>query len=238
MSTISVAMAVYNGERFLKDQLDSIISQLEESDELIISYDTSQDDSLQILDEYSKKYSQLKVVIDPGKGVFSNFENAIFNASGDYIFISDQDDIWIEGKREAVLKDFKETNADMIIHNGIHIDADGNIISEDFFKIYNIKKNIITNFIKPRYSGCCMAFRKEMKQALLPIPRTVGAYDHWIGMVGELFYTVYFEKEVFLKHRLHGNNVTVSRRKLKTILAARWNLAKELNRLRRRIRNK
>lgn len=235
MGTISVAMAVYNGSRFINEQLDSIIDQLEESDELIISYDESSDDTFSIITEYSERFKQVRVVKDPGRGVFSNFENAIRNASGDYIFISDQDDIWAAGKREKIVRDFERTKVDMVIHNAVHIDVEGNEISNDFFSTFNIRNGIIRNFLKPRYSGCCIAFRKKMKKLLIPIPRKVGAYDHWIGMVGEVFGSVYFEPGVYLKHRIHGNNVTVTRRSLITIMKVRCNLLMELIKLRRRV---
>lgn len=235
MKKVSVAMAVYNGEKYLIEQLESIIKQLGPNDELVISYDESSDNTLKIISDYSEKYRQIRICRDTGKGVFSNFENAIKNCRGDYIFISDQDDVWVEGKKAKVLADL-ERGYDMVIHNAIHIDSKGKQISNDFFTANNIKNGIIRNYIKPRYSGCCIAFSKELKRIILPIPRKVGAYDHWIGMVGELYGRVYFENGVFLKHRLHGENVTVSTRKLGTIISARYNLFVELCRRRSKLK--
>lgn len=234
MSSISVAMAVYNGEMFIREQLDSIVSQLENSDELVISYDKSTDSTYDIICEYADKYPQVKVISNPGSGVFDNFENAISNCNCDYIFISDQDDIWVDGKRNRIVEDFEMTKSDMIIHNGIHIDTNGKRITKDFFTLYHIKKGLIRNFARPRYSGCCMAFRKELKPLLIPIPRSIGAYDHWLGMVGEVYGKVYFEQGVYLKHRLHGKNVTVNTRNIITIMRVRWHILIELVKLRRK----
>lgn len=229
MSSISVAMAVYNGERFLRKQLDSIIEQLHNDDEIVISYDASSDDTWSIIKEYESKYDFIHVLINNDPGVFGNFENAIRNCKKDYIFISDQDDIWHPEKRACVVKCFKQTGADMVIHDGCHINSRGEVVSESFFDMYRIKKGLLRNFAKPRYSGCCTAFTRQMKNIILPMPKSVGAYDHWLGMAGEMYGKLVFLDEKLLYHRLHGENVTpVSRRGMKIILPARMNLAKNL----------
>lgn len=236
MACVSVAMAVYNGEKYLRSQLDSIIMQLGTEDELVISYDESKDGTLQIINEYEGKYDNVKVVMDPGKGVFSNFENAIANCNGDYIFISDQDDIWLPDKIGHVKDVFGYTGADMVIHNGVHIDSEGKVISNDFFSDFDIKKNKLVNFLRPRYSGCCTAFNRKMKDLILPFPRDVGGYDHWIGMVGEIFGDIVFDDTILIQHRLHGSNVTVQRRKLPEILKSRAGILKALAGRRKRAR--
>ena len=225
MKTISVAMAVYNGEQFIHKQIDSILSQFKEGDELVISYDHSEDRTYEIISAYAKANPQVKIFVNPTPGLFSNFENAISRCNNDYIFISDQDDIWAEGKRDQVLEDFKKHQCRMVIHNGVHINADDEVISGDFFSTYGIGNHRVRNFLKPRYSGCCTAFDRKLKKLILPIPKNVGAYDHWIGMVGESFSKVYFDDRILLYHRIHGDNVTVThRRKLLTILKARVNI--------------
>ena len=228
MKNISVAMAVYNGEAYIRKQLDSILCQLEEGDELVVSYDKSSDNTLDVIKEYEKKHSQVKIVINKTPGLFENFENAIRNCSKDYVFISDQDDIWHNKKRAEVLKKFEATGADMVIHNGVHIDKDDKIISKDFFTEFGITSNIIKNFAKPRYSGCCIAFTKEFSNIIVPIPKKIGAYDHWIGMTGQIFGKVVFMKKVLLYHRIHGDNYTTPTRKLSVVLKARMILILEL----------
>ncbi|MBR2779894.1 MAG: glycosyltransferase [Eubacteriaceae bacterium] len=228
INTVSVAMAAYNGEKFIKPQIESIISQLRSCDELVISYDKSTDRTYEILMEYSQKYPIVKIVNDPGSCVFSNFENAIRNTTKDIVFISDQDDIWTDEKLNKVLEVFENSTANMVIHNGVHINAVNEVVSENFFSMHKIRKGIIRNFIKPRYSGCCIAFKKELKELIIPIPRGVGAYDHWIGMIGERYGNVVFMDDILLRHRLHDDNVTVSRRDIKTIIKARFTLMSEL----------
>ena len=95
----SIAMAVYNGENFLREQIDSILALMSEQDELIISYDKSTDNTWNIIVERSRADSRIKVVMNKNKaGVISNFNNCIACCNGEYIFLADQDDIWINNK--------------------------------------------------------------------------------------------------------------------------------------------
>lgn len=229
MVKISVAMAVYNGEKYLSKQLDSILSQIEPQDEVVISYDKSTDASWEILQNYATRFPQVKVIENKTPGIAGNFDNAISSCKGDYIFICDQDDVWAENKRSCVVKSFQCTGADMIIHNGVHINADGEVISAPFFDMYRIGDGKIKNILKPRYSGCCTAFTKNMAKKITPIPKDIDAYDHWIGTVGEFMGQIAYEKQVLLYHRLHDENVTpTSTRSLGVIIRARIRLLKEL----------
>ncbi len=239
MAKISVAIAVYNGEQYLPEQLDSILCQLEDGDEIVASYDKSSDNSLELLNSYGEKYPQVKVVLNKNSGINGNFDNALSNCTGDYLFICDQDDRWAENKRETVVKKFEETGADMVIHNGVHIDKDGKVISEPFFTMHRIGDGKLKNFLKPRYSGCCTAFTKEMAKKILPIPSSIDAYDHWVGTIGEDMGKIAYEDSILLYHRLHGENVTpTSARSLSTIFKARAGLLKELLKRRKRERSR
>ena len=229
MAKISVAMAVYNGEKHLPEQLDSILKQLEPNDEIVVSIDKSTDNSLSLLQSYAEKYEQVKLVENKNKGIAGNFNNAVENCTGDYIFICDQDDRWADNKREAVVKAFEKNGADMVIHNGVHIDPEGNVISEPFFTMYRIGDGKLKNIMKPRYSGCCTAFTSDMAKKILPIPSDIDAYDHWIGTIGEFMGKIEYEDSILLYHRLHSANATpTSSRSLGVILRARAKLIKEL----------
>lgn len=222
MSSISVAMAVYNGEKYLSEQLDSILKQLQQQDEIVISYDKSTDNTWELLQQYKNKYPVIKVLENKNPGINGNFNNAIAGCSGDYIFICDQDDRWADNKRDAVLETFEKTGADMVIHNGVHIDGTGKVISEPFFTMFRIGDGKIKNLLKPRYSGCCTAFSRRMAQKIMPMPMNLDAYDHWIGTVGEFFGKIAYDERVLLYHRIHGDNVTpISSRSIGVIIRAR-----------------
>ena len=103
---VSVAMAVYNSEKYIREQIDSILSQLSDRDELVISYNPSSDGTWDIISEYAARDSRVKVVVCEEVGIQSNFNNAIENATGRYIFLSDHDDVWLRGKVDEVKRVF------------------------------------------------------------------------------------------------------------------------------------
>ena len=235
---ISVAMAVYNGGKYLKQQIDTILPQLRDWDELVISYDASEDDTLDIIRSYEQQDHRIRVFTDPGHGVIANFNNAITNSSGDYIFLSDQDDVWLEGKVERLLRCFREESPDLIIHNGVNTDENLEPVSGAFFDIYRIGDGKLKNIIKSRYSGCCMAFTKEMKKAILPIPVAAG-YDRWIATACEFLGKISYVDDVLILHRLHDGNVTPRRSfPVTKIIQMRadlvWNLILRIRRERRK----
>ena len=112
---VSVAMAVYNGEKYVRDQIVSILSQLRKDDELIISYDES---SLSILTEFAQSDKRVKIYDNPYKpGVVKNFQNAVEHCLGDIIFLSDQDDVWLPNKVDKVLREFENPHVAVVIQS-------------------------------------------------------------------------------------------------------------------------
>lgn len=228
ISNVSVAMAVYNGGMYLKPQIESILSQLLPDDELVVSYDISSDDSLSIIQDYCNRDHRVVLVHNDRGGIVANFNNAIKHCKNDAIFISDQDDLWLPNKRQKVVEALNRTGADLVIHNGVHINENDEVISDSFFEMYKIGNSLLRNFVAPRYSGCCMAFSRKAMTYLYPMPLEVINYDHWIGMACQLFGTVSYLDEVLLQHRLHGSNATTSRRGIKVIAAQRSELVLKL----------
>ncbi|EGF56173.1 glycosyltransferase, group 2 family protein [Bacteroides fluxus YIT 12057] len=128
---ISVCIATYNGEKFIKEQLDSILHQLSDEDEIIISDDSSTDATLDII----KKYLDKRIVIIDNQKFHSpvyNFENAIKQAKGDYIFLADQDDVWLPHKIDSLLPHLVEN--DLVLSNAKVVDASLNMVKERFYK--------------------------------------------------------------------------------------------------------
>lgn len=205
--SISVAMATYNGEKYIKQQIDSILKQLTVDDELIISDDGSTDTTLKIINSYND--SRIKVVNGPKLGVKQNFANAIKKCTGKYIFLSDQDDIWIDNKVNKVLRTFENNKCTCIVHDAIVFDSNtNNILYDSFYKLRNSKKGIVKNIIKNSYIGCCMAFDSRMKDKILPIPNDIEMHDQWIGILNDKYGNVLFIKDKLLKYRRHSNNVS------------------------------
>ena len=138
---ISVCMATYNGETYIKEQIESIINQLSSSDELIISDDKSTDNTLKIINEF--KDPRIKIYIhEKDHGFVKNFENALEKAKGDFIFLSDQDDIWLPNKVAATLKELEYY--DFVVSDCITINKYGEIISHSRIKDFKIKTGSVS----------------------------------------------------------------------------------------------
>ena len=205
---VSVAMITYNGELFLKEQLDSILCQLTKEDELVISDDGSLDNTVAIIQEYQKKYCNIRFLTGPKKGIKKNVEHVLRNCQGEYIFLADQDDIWKSNKIERIMELFRKTDASLMIHDAIVFCEDlQNPILDSFFSFRGSKSGVIKNIIKNSYMGCCMAFSRELIDKILPIPNNIEMHDQWIGILNDYFLKKsYFCQEPLLYYRRHQEN--------------------------------
>ena len=204
---ISVCIATYNGERYIKEQLESILKQIRENDEVIISDDGSKDRTKAIIDEIADK--RVHYYINRGRHGFThNFENALRNAKGDYIFLSDQDDIWMDNKVNRVMKALE--SADFVTHDCITVDAQMNVISKSRFQDFHVKSGFLNHFIRSRYLGCCMAFNRKILDAIVPFPKNDFLVEHdiWIAAVAFLYFKAKVLREQLIYYRRHGNNVS------------------------------
>lgn len=204
---ISVCLASYNGENYIKIQIDSILKQLSLKDELLISDDGSTDATLKILNKYSND-SRVKIFQNSFKSHIKNFEFLLNTAKGDYIFMSDQDDIWVDNKVEITLKYLKKY--DLILSDCILIDGYGQIIKDSQFGNNIPKTGFINTFHKNIYTGCCMAFTQKIRLMSVPFPKKINSHDMWIGMVAELNGSVKVIGDKLIYFRRHGKNFSAS----------------------------
>lgn len=208
---LSVAMAAYNGESYILEQLASILNQLGEDDEVIVSVDPCEDNTENVVKSLSELDGRVKLIKGEGKGLIKNFENALKACSGDIIFLSDQDDKWASDKVKTVMRSFTEDGADLVLHNCIPVGATLEELTggKTFFEIHGSKKGFANNLIKNSYMGCCMAFRKELVPMFLPFPDKIPMHDQWIGLVAERCGAVIvFEDKPLLYYRRHGANAS------------------------------
>lgn len=207
---ISVAMATYNGELYIRDQIDSILEQLNKLDELVISDDFSTDSTFDILTEYAQKDCRIKIYRNKfGKGVVNNFQTAIYNCSNELIFFSDQDDVWLPNKVSKITQTFLEKpHIKLIISDITIVDQELQTIESSFFKFNKSRTGFINNLIKNSYIGCAMVINREYLMSLLPFPKQVPMHDWWIGICSELDGTSYFLNESLLLYRRHSETVT------------------------------
>lgn len=216
---ISVCVATYNGEKYIYKQLESILNQLGNNDELIISDDNSTDNTLSIIK--GLRDHRIMIIENNHKHrnhryskshywVTKNFENALNHCTGDYIFLSDQDDIWLPDKISKVIVYLKQNY--FVMTNYSYIDKDGHIIKERVFTTSPISKNYVVNLINLPYHGCCLAFPSSLLNVALPFPQNLIMHDAWLGLIaGKYKYNIKFIDEPLTFYRRHESNVSPSK---------------------------
>jgi glycosyltransferase involved in cell wall biosynthesis len=219
---ISVALCTYNGENFLEKQLDSILNQTVPVNEIVVCDDCSKDNTISILEKYSVKYPNLFKIYKNEQNLRSNknFEKAIKLTSGDYIFLSDQDDIWKTNKVESILNVFEENPK----AEGVFSDADliddtdkplfNNTISlwdsvyffekkiprpVDLYKILVLKGNFLT--------GATLCIKKDVKEFCFPFQtiENIFLHDEWFAFVLTQRKTLYYSTNKLISYRIHSN---------------------------------
>ena len=228
---ISVVMTTFNGEKYLREQVDSILSQLSENDELLISDDGSLDGTMAILSEYGSRDRRIRILKGPREGIIANYESVIRAASGDFIFLSDQDDVWAEDKVEKVMKAFSDTGAVLVMHDAVVKNEDlTETIYPSFFTYRGCKSGYVANILKNRYIGCCMAFSSSLREAFLPIPRNIQMHDQWIGLAADRERgRTYLLREPLLQYRRHEEaNSDFSHNSIPVMIKNRLVLMREL----------
>ena len=216
-SKVEILMATYNGEKYIKEQIESIISQTYEEWNLLIRDDGSIDKTLEIIKEFEKNDKRIKILKDSkgNLGYIKNFEELLRNSRAEYIFLCDQDDIWRKDKLEKSLLYLK--NKSVIIHNAkiLYSEKLKNRYKE---KLEFRNKSLISRIVFPEYTGCCMGLRKEFLKIVLPIPNGFPSHDIWIGMLAEIKKDIYYLNEELIDYRRHLQNVSATGEKSKNSL--------------------
>ncbi|MGJ1335524.1 glycosyltransferase family 2 protein [Sphingobacterium siyangense] len=206
---VSVCIATFNGEKYIKDQILSILNQVNCTAEIIVSDDKSTDKTVEIVKSFNDP--RIKIVENMlGKGPVKNFENAISHAKGSIIFLSDQDDIWRDDKVTKILSFFESyPEYSCLFSNAKLIDKHGKETIGRFFSsppTINLYKLILKN----RFLGCTMAFKKSV--SILPFKNYIPMHDWYIGLKHVRLGKVGFINEDLIYYRRHGENVTTGKR--------------------------
>lgn len=202
---VSVCMASYNGAKYIGEQLESIIKQLNEADEIIISDDGSTDETIQIIERINSPL--IKLFHNHFRNHILNFEFALKQATGDLIFLSDQDDVWIENK-VCIMKAYL-AKYDIVCSNCHIVDESLNKLQKEFYtNTPEKRKGGIRNLIHNHYLGCCMAFRRKICDNALPFPKGLITHDTWIGLVAEFSGKTLFIDDKLILFRRHESNTS------------------------------
>jgi glycosyltransferase involved in cell wall biosynthesis len=206
----SICIATYNGEKFIYQQLVSIINQIEEQDEIIIIDDFSDDKTVEIIKSIDDH--RIKLHINKSNlGHVKTFEKAISFSKGNFIFLSDQDDIWTFGRYKYLLNSIINCKASLLISNYNNFTSDPvpyNIIQMKLNQLHGLITIIKIFLGKGNYFGCTFIFKSSSNKYLLPFSNHVFAHDLYIVLVNLIFGKVFYTNYVSVYRRLHTNNLT------------------------------
>ena len=226
---VSVCMATKNGAVFIREQLESILPQLNAEDEIIIFDDYSSDDTVAIIKTFDDHRIRL-TENSHERGVVRNFEDCLTSSLGDYIFLADQDDVWLPEKVQKMKNALQ--SYDLVMSDCQLVDFSLQPMTGSFYHVNNSGKGLVKNLIRNSYMGCCMAITKHLKARALPFPQDIPMHDFWLGLVGEMYFKVHFMQEILVLHRRHGRNAsttgTASERSIHDKISNRLRLVKNL----------
>ncbi|HGM6067310.1 TPA: glycosyltransferase family 2 protein [Stenotrophomonas maltophilia] len=221
-SSISIAVCTYNGERFLQEQLDSLLAQTRHPDQLVIRDDASSDGTLALLRAFVPRAEALGIAVDLqvnslNVGYRQNFDGALRACSGDLVFLCDQDDVWYPDKLQRFCAEFDARPELLALHSDAQlIDEEGKPLHQLLFAALRytpadrarmhagdgfqlmLKRNLMT--------GAAMAFRRSILTDALPLPDKDWVHDAWIGTLAAMRGRIDSLPEALIGYRLHSNN--------------------------------
>ncbi len=224
-NSVSVALCSYNGSSFIKEQLLSIAGQSLLPEELVICDDASCDSTIQIVNNFSQKspFPVKFIKNDKRIGVLANFSMATSLCQGDYIALSDQDDVWLPDKLKITLQAMQEaekkygSHLPMLVHSDLLvIDSAGRTLAPSFMKYINIKhledrplnNLLVQNFV----TGCTVMLNRSLLEVALPVPDDAAMHDWWFALVAALLGRIVFVPEATVLYRQHLSNVVGAKR--------------------------
>jgi glycosyltransferase involved in cell wall biosynthesis len=183
---ISVALAAYKGEKYIYEQIKSILPQLAPGDEIIVSDDRPGGITELIVKKIASEDSRVIWVEGKNKGSTANLVNAIRHSKGDKLLFCDCKDVWLPDKVKRVTEAF-DKGADLVVHNTYITDGNLTITDYSFFDKYRVSKNPALNIYRNSFLISCMAIDRKLLKRIMPIPRSVPVISQWIGILGCIY---------------------------------------------------
>ncbi len=212
---ISILISTYNGQRYLKEQLDSLFSQTYKNIEIIVRDDGSSDNTLDILNSYDVNILEVGENIGVKRSFSILLEHALKNTASDYFMFCDQDDVWENDKIEKTfirMQKFENEflGTPILIHTDLQVvDEKLNILDNSFMNYQNIeaKKNKLNDLLLQNIiTGCTIMINRKLAELALPIPNDCMMHDWWLGLVSSQFGKIDYINESTLKYRQHSSN--------------------------------
>ena len=212
---ISILLSTYNGEKYLKEQLDSLFAQTYSKIKIIVRDDGSSDDTLKILNSYDIELLQSNKNLGVKESFLALLDYAVKNTQSEHFMFCDQDDVWEKEKIEKTLKKMREMelrypNLPLLVHTDLKVvDENLQIINESFWNHDHINPefNKFNNLLMQNtVTGCTVMINKKLALSVLPIPENIIMHDWWLGLVASQFGKIGFIDEALILYRQHSNN--------------------------------
>ena len=220
-------MAVYNGEQFLKEQIESILSQLSAKDELIIVDDCSSDNSTGEIESFND--NRIKLLRNKNNlGHVKTFERAVLESKNLNILFADQDDIWADGHVDLLLKMLNNEKRPVLVYGNFDefgldffVKTKGHVSRFPKLKNSNLQFGIHLLLGSTRMFGCCLGVNRNLIDLAMPFPEKASSHDLWLGYVAFRYGKIFNHDKIITHRRLHSNNVSQPRRNIFKIIADR-----------------
>lgn len=207
---VSVVMATYNGERFLREQLDSIYKQTYTNIEVVVADDCSTDDTVKILEEYGKSHGLIYTVNGKNLGYSKNFEKAFSLSKGKFVAFCDQDDIWHPEKIELLTKAIGDKFLAFCDAKIVDIKGDLIYASRNRALYTKLEKNLGVKyryFVRSNALGCELLIRRDIFAKSLPLPENM-SHDGWALLIASMLKSEKYINKQLLDYRIHDKNVS------------------------------
>lgn len=204
---ISVCLATFNSEKYIIEQINSILPQLSKEDEIVISDDGSSDDTISIIQDLHDE--RIIITHNHGEhGYTPNFENALAHSKGEYLFLSDHDDVWFPNKVEVCIKELQKN--DFVVSDAKVTSSNLEVIEDSYFHKRVVYRNWLGNLYKFGYLGCCMAMKRNVVEKALPFPKDYikCTHDNWLFIVAKTFFHVKIVNEPLIYYRRHDTTTS------------------------------
>lgn len=221
MSLITIVMSTYNGEKYIREQIDSILSSTCQEFDLLISDDCSSDQTINIINSYQREYP-CRIHVhrnEKNMGYTLNFLNAVGRTNSDYVMFCDQDDVWMPDKIELTLKRMKQLENNLGSEVPIAVFTDAQVVDENlktinpsFFRSGNLnpqKTDLPHILMENKLIGCTVMFNRALRDVLIehPMPSYARYHDWWIALIAAALGRISYLPKATLLYRQHGNNV-------------------------------
>jgi glycosyltransferase involved in cell wall biosynthesis len=235
-TTIAVLMTTYNGDRYVSEQVQSILEQSWTRWQLVIRDDGSQDNTISSTSNFARRYPGRILVVDEGGprlGVDASFSRLLELTESKYYMFCDQDDVWLPDKMERTLRCMRFVEAEVgeetpvLVHTDLRVvDADLREIDRSAWHYSNLNPRSSSQLnrllVQNTVFGCTIMINGALRSMATPVPRDVVQYDWWLALVSSCFGRSSFIAEPTLMYRQHGNN---------TVGVQRWGMAYVIKKL-------